>query len=132
MSCPEGLCGPEEVDAYQVPPRTGADTLSVGVLKTQQFVAWFGLFVPRGTVQFTDSSLLILWMFPLYRCWFKEQSLEMFVQKGKQKGPLGLWGWASAAVPMYWGVWAVMLCCLMTLVSRLSAGSADWTGMRDI
>lgn len=68
MSCPEGLCGPEEVDAYQVPPRTGADTLSVGALKTQQFVAWFGLFVLRGTVQFTDSSLLISWMFPLYRC----------------------------------------------------------------
>lgn len=23
MSCPEGLCGPEEVDAYQIPPRNG-------------------------------------------------------------------------------------------------------------
>lgn len=66
MSCPEGLCKPEEVDAYQVPPRTGTDTISFGVLKTQQFVAWFGLCVLRGTVQFTDSSLLIRWMFPFY------------------------------------------------------------------
>lgn len=59
VSCPDSLCGPEEMDAYPLPPRTGTDTLSVGVLKTQQFVAWFVLFVPRGT----DSSLLTLWMF---------------------------------------------------------------------
>lgn len=48
----------------------------------------------------------------------------MFVQKGRKKGPLGLRGWASVAVPMFWGVWAAILSCPMTLVSRVTKGSA--------
>lgn len=49
--------------------------------------------------------------------------------KGKTEGALGPLRVGFSCCPYVLGVWAVMLCCPMTLVSRVSAGSSDWTGM---